>query len=194
MVNPYLFGASNPKDKGLIIIYVVAISIIFPLIPIVMMYGLNMSKSLVLKSRGERIIPLILTGIFYLWLYINMLNNLAIPLAFTIFLLGSVITLFTCFFINLFSKISLHAAGIAGLFTGVCWFRFYFSYDSFFLKLSENNIYIIETNIIILVLLLIMGIIGTSRLILKAHKPIDIYGGYLVGFAAQIIALKILIN
>lgn len=194
VVNPYLFGATNVKDKGLIIIYVVAISIVFPLIPVVMMYGLGMSKSLTLKSKGERTIPLVLTGIFYLWLFINMKNNTSIPVAFNTFLLGSVITLFTCFFINLFTKISLHTAGIAGLFTGVCWFRYYFSYDSFYLKFSDTSFYTIETNIIILILLIIVGIIGTSRLILKAHIPSDIYGGYLVGFAAQIIAMKILIN
>ncbi len=194
ILNPYLFGANDMKDKGLIIIYVVAISIVFPLIPIVMMYALGMSKSITLKSKGERTVPLILTGIFYLWLYINMVNNQSIPPAFNAFLLGSVITLFSCFFINLFSKISLHTAGIAGLFTGICWFRYYYAYDSFYLRLSDGHIFTFETNIIILILLIIAGIIGTSRLILKAHQPSDIYGGYLVGFAAQIIAIRIILN
>jgi membrane-associated phospholipid phosphatase len=193
IINPFLFGASTIKDTGLIIIYVVAISIVFPLIPVIMMYGLGMSKSLQMKSRTERTIPLVLTGIFYLWLYINMFNNQSIPLAFNVFLLGSVITLFTCFFVNLFTKISLHTAGIAGLFTGFCWFRYHYSYDTFLLKINSDLIYNINTNLILVILLIIAGLIGTSRLILKAHFPSDIYGGYLVGFAAQIISMRILI-
>lgn len=193
IVNPYLFGMTDLKSKGLIIIYVVFISVVFPLIPIIMMYSLGMSKSLTMNNRSERTIPLILTGVFHLWLYINMMNNQAIPLAFNVFLLGSVITLFTCFFINLFSKISLHTAGIAGLLTGFAWFRYHYSYDSFFIKLNSESIYAINTDIILISLLILAGIIGTSRLLLKAHNPMDIYGGYLVGFAAQIIAMRILI-
>jgi len=193
VVNPYLFGSANVKDKGLILIYVIMISVVFPLIPVFMMYFLNMSKSIRMKEKGERTIPLILTGIFHLWLYINMANNQSIPEAFSIFLLGSVITLFTCFFINLFTKISLHTAGISGLLTGFCWFRFHYSYNTFSLRITETIGYDIDTNLIIILLLIIAGVIGSSRLFLKAHIPSDIYGGYIVGFAAQIIAMRILI-
>jgi membrane-associated phospholipid phosphatase len=45
----------------------------------------------------------------------------------------------------------------------------------------------------ILVLTLIFsGMVGSSRLILGAHEPIDIYGGFFVGFISQFIALQIL--
>jgi hypothetical protein len=33
------------------------------------------------------------------------------------------------------------------------------------------------------------GIVGTSQLILKQGKPIDIYSGFFIGFVAQAIAL-----
>lgn len=193
VVNPYLFGSTNVKDKGLIIIYVVVISIVFPIIPVLMMYFLDMTESIKMKDKSERTIPLILTGMFHLWLYMNMDNNQSIPEAFSVFILGSVITLFTCFFINLFTKISLHTAGISGLFTGFCWFRFHYSYNTFSLRITDTIGYDINTNLILLFLLVIAGIIGTSRLLLKAHIPSDIYGGYIVGFAAQIIAMRILI-
>ena len=193
IVNPFLFGSTNVKGKGLIIIYVVVISVVFPVIPVLMMYFLDMSKSIKMENKSERTIPLILTGIFHLWLYMNMANNQAIPEAFSVFILGSVITLFTCFFINLFTKISLHTAGISGLFTGFCWFRFHYSYNTFSLRITDTIGFDINTNLILIVLLIIAGIIGTSRLILRVHTPSDIYGGYLVGFAAQIIAMRILI-
>ena len=38
--------------------------------------------------------------------------------------------------------------------------------------------------------ILICGIVGTSRLILDAHEPKDLYGGYLVGLATQFIAFS----
>lgn len=192
-INPYLFGISSAKDKGLIIIYVVIISVVFPLIPVVMMYALGLSKSIQLKKQSERTIPIALTGIFYLWLYINMLNNQAIPQAFNFFILGSVITLFTCFFINLFNKISLHTAGIGGLLAGVFIAIQHFGYDTFMLSLGESINFEINTNLLLLIVIIIAGIIGTSRLILDAHKPQDIYGGYLVGIASQIIAMRVLL-
>jgi len=192
IVNPYLFGVSNLHDKGLIIIYVAIISVLFPVIPVVMMYALGLSKSIQLKEKSERTIPLALTGIFYLWLYINMSHNQAIPVAFNIFVLGSVITLFSCFFINLFTKISLHTAGMGGLITGVCIMKYHFSYESFPVRIFDA-IYSIDTYMAIVVSLVIAGIIGTSRLILSAHNYQDIYGGYMVGIIAQLIAMRILL-
>lgn len=192
-INPYLFGMSSAKDKGLIIIYVVIISVIFPVIPVVMMYALGLSKSIQLKKQSERTIPIALTGIFYLWLYINMLNNQAIPQAFNFFILGSVITLFSCFFINLFNKISLHTAGIGGFLAGIFIVKQHYTYETFILSLGESMNFEINTNVLLLLVIIIAGIIGTSRLILDAHKPQDIYGGYLVGIASQIIAMRVLL-
>ena len=36
------------------------------------------------------------------------------------------------------------------------------------------------------------GLVGSSRLMLKAHEPADIYGGYFIGFLSQFVALNIL--
>jgi hypothetical protein len=33
------------------------------------------------------------------------------------------------------------------------------------------------------------GMVGTSQLILKQGEPIDIYGGFFIGFIAQAVAL-----
>lgn len=193
IVNPYLLPIQDPTDLGVIIIYVTIISIVFPLIPIIMMYMLGFTTSIELKKRQERTIPLVITGIFYLWLYINLLNNNSIPDAFVFFLLGSTITLFSCFFINLFSKISLHTAGIAGLLTAITIMRYHFAYSYFGLNLGNGMTYQVNTNLLIVVFLIIAGIVGTSRLYLKAHNNTDIYGGYLVGIVSQVIAMRILL-
>ena len=192
-LNPYLFPTQDPKDLGVIIIYVVILSVLFPIIPLFMMQFLGLSKSVQLNERKERTIPLILTGIFYLWLYINMLNNSAIPLIFSSFLLGSTITLFSCFFINLFTKISLHAAGIAGFSTAILIALHRFSIDYLNIPYLEGKSLLIHIHFVIIFVIILIGCVGTSRLILRAHSPEDIYGGFLVGIVAQIIAMRILL-
>lgn len=192
-INPYLFAFQGQKDMGIIIIYVVCISIIFPLIPLLMMYFLGMSNDFYLNNKKDRIIPIALTGIFYLWLYINMLNNNAIPIMFSCFLLGSTITLFICFFINLFTKISLHAAGIGGFMTGIIIAKYHFGYEYFQLSFGNFN-YQVNSYLLIILALIVAGIVGTSRLILKAHENEEIYGGYIVGIISQIIAMNFLLK
>lgn len=193
IINPYLFALQDPKDLGVVIIYVTILSIVFPLIPIVMMYMLGFTKSIELHDRKERTIPLVITGIFYLWLYINLLNNNSIPNAFTFFLLGSAITLFSCFFINLFSKISLHTAGIGGLLAGVIILRYHFAYTYFGFSFGQGYNYQLNSNLLIVIFLIIAGLVGTSRMYLKSHNAQEIYGGYMVGILSQIIAMRFLI-
>lgn len=192
-INPFIFSTTNSKSLGIIVIYIVILSVMFPAIPLFMMYRLGFSESMLLKKRKERTIPLALTGIFYLWLYVNMLNNNAIPAVFNSFLLGTTITLFTCFFLNLFTKVSLHTAGIAGFFTALVVAQQTVGYEFF----TVNNIFggslHINTLFLLIIALIMAGLVGTSRLILKAHSIQDVYGGYMVGFLSQLIAMRILL-
>jgi membrane-associated phospholipid phosphatase len=34
------------------------------------------------------------------------------------------------------------------------------------------------------------GLVGSSRLYLKAHQPMQVYGGFIIGIIAQFIALR----
>jgi membrane-associated phospholipid phosphatase len=42
--------------------------------------------------------------------------------------------------------------------------------------------------------IIIAGLVGSSSLILRAHEPADIYGGYVVGFLAQFVAMSYLLG
>ena len=106
--NPYLFGLAGDKGQELFLITVVILSVFFPLIAVLMMKALNIIESLEMKSKEERVGPLIVTGIFYLWLFMNIKDNTNISEVFSFFVLGSTIALFISFFVNNFSKISLH--------------------------------------------------------------------------------------
>lgn len=77
--NPYIFGYSGPKSQGLILISIVTISFMFPMISILLMKALGLIQTLEMKDKKERIGPLIVTGLFYMWLYVNVRNNTNIP-------------------------------------------------------------------------------------------------------------------
>lgn len=192
LANPYMFSFSEPKAKGMIIISVVLLSIIFPLVTVVLMKFLGLINSLQMNGDKERVGPLIATGIFYLWLFVNIKGNDFIPVPFSIFVLGSIIALFIGFFISNFSNISLHTIGIGGFLMGMIIFRFNFAYDQFVVKSDLFGTYLVSINLILIILVVICGLIGTSRLFIGAHDREQVYGGYVVGFASQIIAFMIL--
>lgn len=188
--NPYLFGM--PKSGlDLLLISVVMLSVFFPLVAIAMMKQLDMIDSFQMETRKERIGPLIATGIFYLWLYLNIKDNTGVSEAFSFFVLGTVIALFTAFFINNFSKISLHAVGMGGLVTGIFLIRQYFTYDAANFSLGSLGVFSVHINVILLAVILLCGLVASSRLLLKAHKSQDITGGLIVGVIAQLIAFAI---
>jgi membrane-associated phospholipid phosphatase len=188
MVNPYLFMTNNPKTDILILISVVSLSVIFPLICIAMMKMLGLIPSINMYNNKERVGPLIATALFYLWLFVNIKDNDLIPSIFTYYLLGAVISLFIAFFINNFSKISLHAIAVGGFVMGMLFLRFQFEYSEFIFTLSPTQSFMVSLDIIIMGTILLAGIIGTSRMYLKAHSPIQLYGGYFVGAISHVIA------
>ena len=108
MTNPYIFGFSSDKAQGLVIISIVTISVMFPMVAIFMMKALGLISTMEMADKKERIGPLIVTGLFYMWLYVNVRNNDNIPGALSFFILGSTISVFFALMINSFSKISLH--------------------------------------------------------------------------------------
>lgn len=192
LVNPYLFGIQDSKQKGLLFISVFLLSVFFPLFTIVVMKLVGFIDSIEIKDRKERIMPLIITGVFYLWLYVNIRQNSIVPSAFSIFVLGATIALFIAFFINNFSKISLHTVGMGGLVAMVFLIRNYFSYQVFYFSFGPLGSYAISLDLIFFLSIIFAGLVGTSRLHLNAHRKQDVYMGYLVGFLAQVIAFRFL--
>ncbi|MCB0586945.1 MAG: hypothetical protein KDD06_16685 [Phaeodactylibacter sp.] len=193
LINPYLFGVSSIADKAskLLILQIFLSTFFIPGVAVAMLRFTGMIKSFEMESRQERIGPYIITGVFYLWMFRNFLDNPSIPTAFTSFVLGAAIGLFFAFFINIFSKISAHAVGVGGLLGMVVITMLLFSYDSFTI-MSPRGALEISMSTVLLITILVAGLVGTSRLVLKAHEPMDLYGGYLVGFASQFLALRFL--
>ncbi len=196
LINPYLFGVSDisePSSK-LLILRIFLSSFFIPFFSISMLRFLGMIESMEMKDKQERIGPYIITGLFYTWIFWNSFNSQQIPDAYAVFVLGSVIGLFLAFLINIFTKISAHAVGMGGLVGMVLITMFMFSYvtDSFAINFGPLGVLQLNMTMLFMIVLILAGLVGTSRLILQAHEPADLYGGYLVGLFSQIIALRFL--
>ncbi len=178
--NPNRFGPFGEKLHIVWLIIIFALTFLFPAVWLLMMKRLEMIDSLNLETTKERIVPLIATATFYLWTAWMFKSNvnMKIPTDKLIFymMLGSCFTIFMALCINIFMKISLHTLG-AGNLLGIM------------LPLIRISTY--DLRFVFVALILVAGIIGASRLILKAHSPREIFTGYFIGFTGQFIAFTI---
>ena len=191
--NPYLFGINNLAESGEILLTVFMTTFVLPAFAVMMMKWLGMIASLEMRDKQERIGPYIVTGVFYLWTFKSLYANDAMPLAFTAAVLGATIALFVAFFINIFKKISAHAVGMGGLVGLTCTTILMFSYGTFAVTLQGDLGTQIDVEIVLMAVILLSGLVGSSRLLLKAHVPDELYAGFLLGFLTQLVALKILL-
>ena len=189
LINPYLFGVSSPQGEGakMLLLLVFLYTFFIPAVSFTVMYFLGMIDDIQVKDHHQRIGPYLVTGMLYLWVYYNFSKTGQLPPAYVSFMLGAVIALFLAFIINNFSKISAHAVGMGGLVGMVIISMLWFSYGTFTLELSSGPLEISMLHLLMAVIVA-AGAVGTARLLLKAHEPSDVFGGYFIGFAAQFFA------
>ena len=147
-------------------------TIFFPLIATLLLKALGFIESIQMHSSRDRIIPLIATMIFYFWCYLVMKNTQA-PLTLKVLILGAFWGVITVFIANIFVKVSMHTAAAGGV-LGIVLVVMMLSHINLFLPL--------------LVALLIGGVVGTARMVLQAHKPAEVWLGYLIGVLVQLAA------
>lgn len=173
-----------------LVVYFVVSAVVLPMIGIVLLKKLEIVKSNEMESRYERIGPLIITGMLYAWLSINFYRSSGnVPDPVTLVTIGATLALFMAFFLNNFFKVSLHAVGIGGFIMGSVLMAMHWSYG-YVLWFGGASLHIIALVILILIL---SGLVLSSRMYLGAHNLSQIYHGFVVGVLGQVIALRIMI-
>ena len=152
--------------KVLLIIMTFVFTFILPLINSLFLLRSKFIKSLSMETKEERRLPLLMTAIFFSAEY-WMLHDRAIPELLKFFLLNASLTIVFTLIINIFWKISAHMVGIGGM----CGAMFVLSY----LIHYDNAAWLM------IILLLAGGIIGAARLQMKAHTPLEVFGGFILG-------------
>jgi membrane-associated phospholipid phosphatase len=190
-MNPYAYRVEQSKDLNVIWIMTFLILIFFPLLTTVLMKALKMIPSFQMEDKQDRIGPLIATIVFYVWYFINVKNDPTFPVQVVMISLGATICISIAFFVNNFSKVSLHAAGAGAFLMGLV-LSFEFSSPHISISIFKTD-WLVSPIFILCLGILLAGLIGTSRLILKAHKPDDLYGGYIIGILSMLISYKIIV-
>lgn len=177
---PHFFAHLSIKSFQLSVILIFILTFIFPVVSLLLMKKLELISSLELDDKKERTIPFISIATFYIWTFFYYKPSYQLPFANPLIasmLLGGVISVFMGFFINIFTKISLHSIA-AGAFLG------------FYLAITRYTVY--DTSIFLPIILIIAGMVGTARLLLRAHTLKQVSLGYFVGFFAQFLAFNVI--
>jgi len=164
-VSGFYFTILPFSIKRFILLVVFGSTCVLPALSILLL-SLNQKFDIKMDKNTDRIMPLMLSSIFYFTGYL-ILKKLPIFQIFSLFLIASVLVQIALLIITLRWKISAHLAAIGGLFGG---------FLGLSLRLQENPVSIL------IFLVLISGALGTSRLILGKHSRAQIYAGFLLGF------------
>ncbi len=191
VLNPFLFPYREPKQLGLIFLIVFFTATLIPLISVLLMKAVGIIDSMEMTNKSDRIGPLIVVIICYLWLYLNIRTNNMIPQPFSIFTFGALISVCVAFFLNNFNKISLHAVAAGGLLCAVFLVCFLNNKEYIFFIGGEDLVFKVHILVPLCLSLVITGLVMSSRLYLKAHNYLDVWGGLLVGIVGQIFALRL---
>lgn len=126
-----------------------------------------------LKNKEERVLPYIMSILsMILCAYVLYKFKMSVWL-YTSFV-GGAISLAIALVINFFWKISAHMVGIGGLAGAIFGTAFCFMPFSLFSLAG---------------VLMLAGLLGTSRIILERHTPGQVYAGFLLGFFVLFVSI-----
>ena len=160
--------------KIVVLAIVYCFTILMPIVTIFIYRRINkLTLHDISRYRTSRFRPFLLTITSY-GFCLAMMHKLSIPWYMTGIILAALVIQVICVIVNLRWKLSEHMAGMGGVVGGVIAFSALFGYN----PLGWLCLFI-----------LIAGILGTSRMILKHHSLGEVLCGFTVGFACAILVL-----
>lgn len=172
LVHPYIFAGLDDWGKLGNLLQIFVNCTFLPLVSVLLLKGLKFIDSVYLRTKKERIIPYMISMIFYFWNWYAFKNNHGAvemqSMSMAIFnasILG--------FLANISLKVSMHAIALGVM-------------SAFLSLLAFNN----TTNLTayLSVAFLLTGIVCTARLIVTDHSSKEVYLGLLIGILSQLAA------
>lgn len=161
--------------------YLLAITAVFcsllPLFTLVLMKLFGLTEKLELPRRRDRLLPIAISAVYaaFGFYFISRIPNQN-PFFYLLPLGSAVVLLVALVFTSRF-QISIHLMGVGALSAT-------FVLASQFL--AADYLYALLASI------LVAGFTAFARITLNAHKPYQVYTGYLVGFASQYLGISLL--
>ncbi len=175
----FLFSYLNalPWDYKLTVVGIVYLfTVLLPNLTIRLYRSYNGWKLFELGQKERRMVPYITTIVCYFACYYTM-NYYRIPYFISSILVVALNVQLICAFINSWWKISTHSAGIGALTGTLIIFSF------------ALNFYLLWW---LCLALIISGLVGSSRIILRLHTLSEVLVGYGLGFVISILTILFL--
>lgn len=179
---PYHYQHVLDKVWNITIITLFIMTMLFPAIIIFILKKLELVSDLDISEQKQRILPYLIFFFFYLLSFLTMKPK---PVSSIVFmedpliataLLGATLSLVIGFFCNNFLKVSAHANAVANL----------FMFCALLARYTQKNLFFI-----VLVSLIIVGLVGSARIYLRAHTVREVYFGIGCGLVGQILAFTL---
>ncbi len=164
-INSYISLALSPSVKILLFLMILFSTVILPVLVFIIFKRNHVVSSFHMKTNEERNYPYLVTALIYFGLYLLLSKTVLHPIYSVFFLAATVLSL-VLLFVNLRFKISAHMAGlggVTGLLAGIA-FRWN-----------------LELTLPVIIAIAIAGLVAYARLKLNAHKPSEVYLGFLAG-------------
>jgi len=162
----FSFIPDSIKNFSYLIVLVSTLLLPLSILPLLKFQKLISSYNLV--DRKERIIPIILSIIFY-FMGFYLMTKIPMTNIIQTFYKAMMIAILGVAIVSLYWKISIHMTSMGGLFAVTTFMNIYYQSNSFSW---------------IIIVLILAGIMGSSRLLLGRHRPSQVYIGFLWGFAS----------
>lgn len=172
-VQPYYYAGFGDWDKSKILISAILMYTFFPLVTVGLLKALKFIDSALLKTQKDRIIPYVVCGIWYFWMWYVWHNLPDIPAVQVKFGLAIFLTSSLGLIANIYMKVSMHAMAAGVLLA--------FMMTLGFAQALDSALYLV-------IAILIAGASCTARLIASAHSQFEIYTGLIIGIVSQLIA------
>lgn len=168
-----------PLQYKLIVLGVVyCFTILMPTLTIFIFRKINGFGPGELVERKRRYVPFILTITSYVFCLL-MMQRLNIPWYMTGIILSALVMMVICVIVNLKWKLSEHMAGAGAVIGGLVAFSALFGYNPVWW---------------LCLFILVAGVLGTARIILRHHTLGEVMGGFAVGLACSLLVLHPLSN
>lgn len=168
-----------PIQYKLIVLGVVyCFTILMPTLTIFLFRKINGFSPDDLAERQRRYTPFILTIISYVFCLL-MMRRLNIPWYMTGIILAALVMMIICVVVNLKWKLSEHMAGAGAVIGGLVAFSALFGYNPVWW---------------LCIFILVAGVLGTARIILRHHTLGEVMGGFTVGLICSLLVLHPLSN
>lgn len=163
----------DPAAKRAVLFVMALGTLFFPLMMIPVLYYRNLISSLQDASREERFLPYLIILILY---FITFVYFLRLPLSQVIhaYVLSVSILLFLLMVVTFWFRICAHTAALGGI-AGLI-FALIFLYET-------------PLEVFLAVAILLAGLVATARLIMGVQRPVEVYTGFLLGFAVVLTTL-----